>query len=135
MQNVIRKLKLPRSIGRMQNKLSTMSGFTAAELKTFTTVLSSALFEDVEMSTQSLNVWNHFVAATRHLTKAMVTDKDLLVGQSNLHMFAKGFESLYTPSTMKPNLHYAFHILDCILDYGPVYVFQVISPKFCITKD
>lgn len=125
MQATVDRLKLPRSIGRMRTKLKTMSGFTAAELKTFTTVLSSALFHDIGIPPKTLTVWNHFVKATRYLTKAMITNEDLLVGQESLLAFANGLQDLYGEKTMLPNLHFAFHILDCILDYGPVYTFQV----------
>lgn len=121
-------LKLPRSIGRMRTKLNSMSGFTAAELKTFVTVLSSVLFADVKcLKEEELTMWNHFVDATRHLTKAMVTDEDLVAGQASLLKFAVAMQDMFGYETMKPNLHNAFHILECILDYGPVYVFQLFA--------
>ena len=119
------KLDLPRSIGRMRTKLNTMSGFTAAELKSFTILLSCDLFEEVGVEEDALKIWRSFVEAMRFICKAVVMLEDLEKGQKKLLQFAKDLSQRYGNRSMKPNLHFAFHVVDCILDYGPTYVFQV----------
>lgn len=41
--------------------------------------------------------------------------------------FCRGFENLYGRSLVTPNMHLHTHILECILDYGPVYSFWLFS--------
>lgn len=126
MQKIMDALRLPRSIGRCRTKLATMSDFTAAELKSFTLLsLGCALFEEVKLDEDCRKIWENFAIATRHLSKAVVTLRDLEKGQTYLQKFANGLATRYRQ--MKPNVHRAFHIHEHILDYGPVYVYQVYA--------
>ena len=41
--------------------------------------------------------------------------------------FCQAFESLYGKGKVTPNMHLHTHLVDCVLDYGPVYAFWLFS--------
>ena len=48
-------------------------------------------------------------------------------GHKLLLQFCKQFQRLYGKDKVTPNMHMHMHILNCILDYGPVYAFWLFS--------
>ena len=57
----------------------------------------------------------------------MLKIDDVKKGHEFLLRFCKHFQQLYGKDKVTPNMHMHMHILNCILDYGPVYAFWLFS--------
>jgi len=57
----------------------------------------------------------------------VISETKALVAHSHLLNFCKGFEQLYGKHRVTPNMHLHTHLVDCILDFGPVYSFWLFS--------
>lgn len=57
----------------------------------------------------------------------VITEGKARLGHTYLFQFCDGFQKLYGKGKVTPNMHLHTHILDCILDYGPVYSFWLFS--------
>ena len=70
-----------------------------------------------------LEVWRDFVMACSHLCAPVISESRAILAHSYLIKFCQQFEELYGGDKVTPNMHLHTHLLDCVLDYGPVYAF------------
>ncbi|XP_028416158.1 uncharacterized protein LOC114539750 [Dendronephthya gigantea] len=130
LMNIQKKLdtiKAPSSIGRMPKKIeNSYGGFTADQWKTWTILFSVFSLWNV-LPDEHLKLWHDFVMACILYCAPVITEGRAEVGHSHILKFCKGFENLYGKEKVTPNMHMHTHILDCILDYGPVYSFWLFS--------
>ena len=126
-QKKIDKVKVPSTIGRMPRKIQNCyGGFTADQWKTFTILFSIYSLWNV-LPSPDLEVWRSFVMACSFLCAPVITETKAKIGNCHLLTFCKGIEDLYGNQRVTPNMHLHMHLLDCILDYGPVYSFWLFS--------
>ena len=57
----------------------------------------------------------------------MISEARALLAHTYILNFCKGLEQLYGKHRVTPNMHLHTHLVDYILDYGPVYSFWVFS--------
>ena len=101
----LHKLKVPSDVGRMPRKIqNSYGGFPADQWKSFTcgTMGCSCLCSQV------------------------ITETKAMLAHSYLLKFCQAFESLYGKDKVTPNIHLHTHLVDCVLDYGPVYAFWLL---------
>ena len=126
-QSKVDKIKVPSSIGRMPRKVENCyGGFTADQWKSWTVLFSIYALWDV-LPLSHLELWRHFVMACSLLSSPIVSEGRAELAHLHLLSFCKGFEELYGKHKVTPNMHLQTHILECIMDYGPVYSFWLFS--------
>lgn len=106
--------------------LNSYGGFTADQWKTFTTLFSIYAFYNI-LPQADLELWRHFVLACSFICSLVISEARALFAHSYLLNFCKGLEQLYGKHRVTPNMHLHTHLVDCILDYGPVYSFWLFS--------
>lgn len=126
-QDKMDKLKVPASVGRMPKKIeNSYGGFTADQWKSFTVLFSIYALWDI-LPRNDLELWRDFVMACSYLCCPVITEMKALLAHSYLLKFCKNFEQLYGKHRVTPNMHLHSHLVDCVLDYGPVYSFWLFS--------
>lgn len=76
---------------------------------------------------QHLECWRLFVIACQYLCVRIITKADLTIAHGYLVRFCQQYEELYGTQSVTPNIHLHCHLVDCILDFGPVYSFWLFS--------
>ena len=126
-QEKLDKIKAPSDVGRMPKKiLNSYGGFTADQWKTFTTLVSIYALYDI-LPQADLELWRQFVLACSFICSPVISEARALLAHSYLVNFCKELEQLYGKHCVTPNMHLHTHLVDCILDYGPVYSFWLFS--------
>lgn len=126
-QEKLDKVKVPASVGRLPKKIrNSYGGFTADQWKSFTVLFSIYALWNILPSTD-LELWRNFVLACSYLCSSVITETKAMLVHTYLLQFCKGFEGLYGKEMVTPNMHLHMHLLDCVLDYGPVYAFWLFS--------
>ena len=126
-QEKLDKVKAPSDVGRMPKKmLKSYGGFTADQWKTFTTLFSIYSLYDI-LPKPDLELWRQFVIACSYICSPLISEARALLAHNYLLNFCKGFEQLYGKHRVTPNMHLHTYLVDCILDYGPVYSFWLFS--------
>ena len=74
-----------------------------------------------------LEVWRHFVLASRLLCKRQLSKDEIKVADALLLRFCSRFQTLYGPQTVTPNIHFHSHLSACIEDFGPMSTFWLFS--------
>ena len=70
---------------------------------------------------EDYKLWLLFVKACRILTAPVITINSLSEAHSSLMQFCKKFELMYRQQEVTPNMHLHSHLINCVLDYGPVH--------------
>ena len=126
-QEKLDKIKAPSDIGRIPRKIfNSYGGFTADKWKTFTTLFSIYALYDI-LPKPDLELWRQFVLACTFICSPVITEARALLAHSFLLNFCQGLEQLYGKHCVTPNMHLHTHLIDCILDNGPVYSFWLFS--------
>ena len=126
-QEKLDKIKAPSDVGRMPKKiLNSYGGFTADQWKTFTTLFSIYAFYDI-LPQADFELWRQFVLACSFICSPVISEARALLAHTYILNFCKGLEQLYGKHRVTPNMHLHTHLVDYILDYGPVYSFWLFS--------
>ena len=126
-QDLIDSMKVPSNMGRIPNKIASSFGsFTSDQWKLWTVVYSEFALKKY-LPTEDYRLWLLFVKACRILTAPVITIRSLAEAHSSLMQFCKKFESLYGQLEVTPNMHLHSHLINCVLDYGPVHNFWLFS--------
>ena len=126
-QQVIDSMKVPSNMGRIPNKIASSFGsFTAEQWKLWTVVYSEFALKKY-LPSEDYQIWLLFVKGCRILTAPVITIQSLAVAHSSLMQFCKKFESHYGQMQVTPNMHLHSHLVNCVLDYGPVNNFWLFS--------
>ena len=127
MQEKLDRVKVPASVGRMPSKIcNSYGGFTADQWKTFTILFSIYALWNI-LQSNDLELWRDFVLACTYFCSSVLTEAQAKLGHSHLLKFCTCFEELYGKEKVTPNMHLHTHLLECVLDYGPVYGFWLFS--------
>ena len=102
------------------SKLAKLAGFTAAEIRVFTLVFSRYGLKDV-LPQAEYDMWMHWVDAVTLLSRPVVSEADLRSGQAFLESFARDFKKLHGTDAWFPNLHFVFHVIEDIRNFGSVW--------------
>ena len=126
-QDLIDNMKVPSNMGRIPNKIASSFGsFTSEQWKLWTVVYSEFALKNY-LPTEDYKLWLLFVKACRILTAPVITIKSLSEAHSSLMQFCKTFESMYGQLEVTPNMHLHSHLINCVIDYGPVHNFWLFS--------
>ena len=79
------------------------------------------------LPSNDLELWRDFVLACSYLCSSVITEAKAMLAHSYLLQFCNHFEELYGKEKVTPNMHLHTHLVDCVLDYGPVYAFWLFS--------
>lgn len=121
------KLVLPSDVGRLARKISkSYKSLKADEWKHWTLVYSMFSLRGI-LSTSHLNIWCLFVNACSIICSRSITVSQVEKAHELLKMFCQLFQKKYGREQCVPNMHYALHLKECILDYGSVYGFWCFS--------
>ena len=127
LQEKLDKVKVSASVGRLPKKIrNSYGGFTADQWKSFTVLFSIYALWTI-LPRNDLELWRNFVLACSYLCSSVITEAKAMLAHSYLLQFCKGFEGLYRKEMVAPNMHLHMPLLDCVLDYGPVYAFWLFS--------
>lgn len=127
MQEEMKQFVVPNNIGRLPIKIAAgMMNFTANEWKNYTLIYSLILLKG-KIPDEDLKCWRYFVQALSYLCNKSLDVKKLESIHETLLRFGETCEKLYGPQFITPNMHLHCHLIDCILDYGPMYVFWTFS--------
>lgn len=120
-QDKIDMVKVPASTGRMPKKITnSYGGFTVDQWKSFTVLFSIYALWNI-LPKSDLELWRDFLMACSFLCSPVLTEAKAMLAHSHLLKFCKCFEEIYGIGKVTPNMHLHTHLLDCVLDYGPVY--------------
>lgn len=120
-------MKVPASVGQMPKKIKNCyGGFTADQWKSFTVLFSVYALWNI-LPNSDLELWHDFVLACLYLCSSVITEAKVMLAHLYLLKFCKRFEELYGKEKVTPNMHLHTHLLDRVLDYGPVYTFWLFS--------
>ena len=72
-------------------------------------------------------LWLLFVKACRILTAPVITFRHFVLTHSSLMQFCKKFETKNGQLEVTPNMHLHSHLINCVVDYGPVHNFWLFS--------
>ena len=126
-QELIDNMKVPCNIGRIPNKIASSFGsFTSDQWKLWTVVYSEFALKNY-LPREDYRLWLLFLKACRVLTAPVITIRSLAEAHSSLMQFCRKFESMYGQLEVTPNMHLHSHLINCILDYGPVHNFWLFS--------
>jgi len=127
LQARVNKVKPPSDIGRIPSKIANgFSGFTADQWKNWICIYSLYALKGV-IPNKHYDVWADFVHACQILCSKVITKQNCQIADQKLLTFCKNFEKLYGKEKCTPNMHLHGHLMDCILDYGPIYSFWCFS--------
>ena len=122
-QDTVNAINSPVDVGRLPAKIaSNYSGFTADQWRNWLCIYSPVALKNV-IPSSSLRCWLLYVKAVSILCTRVITIGDVSVADQYLQLFCQEFQKLYGSQSCTPNMHLHLHLLDCILDYGPVYSF------------
>ena len=122
-ENRVKHFIVPYDIGRLPSNISSGYGdFTANQWYNWITIYSPILLKGL-LPPEHLRCWLLFVKACS-ITKSRIISVDVAKSADLflLH-FCRCFQSLYGAETCTPNIHLHTHIIECILDYGPLHAF------------
>ena len=126
-QSRIDNIKLPSDIGRIPYKIgSGFSSFTADQFKSWVLYFSLLCLRD-KLTGDHFECWRHFVLACRLLCSKSITIEEVKLADALLLYFCKRTERLYGKKVITPNMHCHTHLMECILDYGPIHGFWLFS--------
>ncbi len=117
----------PPEIGRLPNKLAGSFGaLTSQQLKNWTLYFSLYAVEG-QIPEGAYKCWQLFVDGCHDLCRPVITTRQLRSAHEKLHQFCRTFERLYGSANCYPNQHFHLHLLECVLDFGPIYGFWLFS--------
>lgn len=126
-QNKVDSVCVPSSDGRLPKKIAnSYGGFTADQWKSWTIIYSIFALWNI-LPQEHLEIWRSFVLASSLFCTPTITKTKAQLAHGYLLKFCTEFEKLYGKDKVTPNMHLHMHILDCIVDYGPVYSFWLFS--------
>ena len=113
----------PPKVGRIPRKISAgFASFTADEWKYWILIYSlHSLYGIIHDS--HFRCWCIFVDACHLLVLPVISESQIFKAHELLITYFKEFVQLYGPKHCSPNMHMACHIKECMLDYGPLFVF------------
>ena len=113
----------PQDVGRIPTKIeSGFSGFKADQWRNWTSIFSLYCLKGI-LPFRHYNCWQLFVKACHLLCCRSITLDNVYRADELLLKFCKIFEQLYGKDYCNMNLHLHGHLVQCVLDYGPVYSF------------
>ena len=86
-------------------------------------IYSSFALKDV-VDTQHYNCWCLLVRICELLCHPILSRDSVDQAHILLVEFCKQFESLYGPEHCTPNMHMSLHLMECLLDFGPLPAFS-----------
>ena len=114
-------------MARIPNKIAShFASFTSDQWKLWTVVYSEFALKKY-LPCEDYKLWLLFVKAGRILTAPIINFRSLALAHSLLMQFCKKFETKYGQLEVTPNMHLHSHLINCIVDYGPVHNFWLFS--------
>ena len=124
-QTKIDSMLVPMGIGRIPYKISSkFSELTADQWRNWTNIYSLYALKGI-VPERDCKCWAIFVEASIILSQSSLSYDELLLADTKLIEFCKMFEALYGKTACTPNMHLHAHLMECILDYGPISSFWV----------
>ena len=118
---------VPSDIGKLPTKLeSGFEGFTADELKNWTVIFSLYGLRGI-IPKRDLECWRYFVIACFYLCNRVISVANIQIADNYLIKFCKEFELIYGKDRVTPNMHLHGHLIECVMDFGPIYSFWLFS--------
>jgi len=99
---------------------SDFASFTSDQWKLWTVVYSEFALKN-SLPSEDYKPWLLFVKACRILTAPIITFRSLALAHSSLMEFCRKFETRYGQLEVTPNMHLHSHLINCVVDYGPVH--------------
>ena len=130
-EETVSKIITPQDVGRIPLKIASgFSGFTADQWRNWTTIFSAVALKEV-LPAAHLHCWLLFVRACCLLNNRFITTDVVHQADAFLTEFCNRSESLYGMYSCTPNMHLHMHLIDCLLDYGPVHAFWCFAFERC----
>ena len=123
-QDRVNSCTAPSGIGRIPQKIASgFAKFTADQWKNWVLYFSVLAMRDI-ISDEVLECWRHFVLACRTLCTKHIRLESARLGDALLLQFCRRIERVFGKEFITPNMHLHCHLLECIIDYGPLLVFR-----------
>ena len=118
---------VPAEIGRIPSRIgSNFNSFTADQWKNWCLYFSLPCLKS-HLPEEAYKTWNDFVEACRLLCKPVFSVHDLRIANELLVKFCKRVEQLYGTQAITPNMHMHTHIIECVVEFGPLYSFWLFA--------
>ena len=108
------------------NISSRFSGFTAEQWKNWTLYYSLFCLKEI-IPFRHYQCWQLFVEACFIFCPRKIKSEEIEEADKAVFEFCKKFVCLYGKEHCTPNIHLHCHLRECIIDYGPVYVFWLFG--------
>jgi len=126
-QNRIKRMDVPNTIGRLPIKIMSNAGsFTAEQWKNWTLIYSIYCLKGI-LPENHLKCWQTYVLACKYICKPIISATDINIADGLFLKFCKEIETLYGKLVITPNMHLHCHLKDVLLDHGPVPSFWCFS--------
>ena len=121
-QNIVDNTKAPHDIGRMPYKIaSNYSNMNAYQWMTWCLYFSlNCLYKRIDDKTYG--VWKLFVEAMHLYCQPIIPRSDLRQAHEKIMAFCREFVQLYSSKKTTCNIHLHSHLVENVLDYGPIYM-------------
>lgn len=127
MQRILTAANVPSELGRIPNGIShNFNSFTADQWKNWCIHFSLPCLKS-HLPEDAYHLWIVFVEACRLVCKPVISSRDVAKSHELLVQFGKGIERRYGSGSVTPNMHMHTHLVECIVDFGPIYSFWLFA--------
>ena len=119
-QQSVDSFSVPSDIGRITYKISSgFASFTADQWRSWIVIYSLIVLKDI-LPSEHYEVWCIFVQACFLLCTRSISKNDVCLADKVLVEFCTRFQHLYGGENTTMNMHLHCHLINSVLDYGPV---------------
>ncbi|ORX45067.1 hypothetical protein DM01DRAFT_1294826, partial [Hesseltinella vesiculosa] len=123
-RQLVHDLIVPPSMQMSRRKIaSRFSQLTSDDWRKWTLGISQCLLHDTCLSLVQFQHWLLFVEACKLVTRPSITRSQARQADQLFCEFGNGVRSLYGRHAVTINMHLHAHLVDNLLDFGPVYSF------------
>ena len=126
-QDTVENCEVPKSMGRIHKEDSDKFFIIHCRSVEKWILVFSLLCLKECLPAEALECWRFFVQACHLLFQPLIREIDARAAHALLLQFCHSFKDNYGAYTVTPNMHLHTHLLECILDYGPIYSFWLFS--------
>ena len=126
-QQSVDSFSVPSDIGRISYKISSgFSSFKADQWRSWIVISSPIVVKDI-LPSEHYEVWCIFVQACFLFCTRSISTYDVYLADKALVEFCTRFPHLYGGENTTMNMHLHCHLINSVLDYGPVYAYWLFS--------
>ena len=127
MQRLADTVLAPPSHSSMKRKIvGRFADMKASDWKSWCLIYSPFVLYKILPNDEFMN-WMHFVTACRLIARPSLLRSEIIKAHEELLEFCRGCEILYGGDFITPNMHMHGHLMETLLDFGPMYGYWLFT--------